>query len=89
MTLANSIHDAVDKIVPLEASSGLMKTRNTALGGSPQLMIPQGRNMWKGFSQCGELVAFVKTHSKPTPNRETHSPHRPATGFAIHDTRRR
>ena len=67
MTLANSIHGAVDKIVPLEASSGLMKTRYTVLGGSLQRMIPQGQshNMWKGFSQCEELVAFVKTHSKP------------------------
>ena len=67
MTLANSIHDAVAKVVPLEASSDLMKTRYTALGGSLQPMIPQGQghNMWKGFFQCEELVAFVRTHSKP------------------------
>lgn len=44
-----------------------MKTRYAALGGSMQLIVPQGQgnNVWEGFFQCEELVAFVKAHSKP------------------------
>jgi pimeloyl-ACP methyl ester carboxylesterase len=62
-----AIHGDVDKVVPLEANSGLMKTRYEALGGKMQLIIPpgQGHNIWPGFFQCEELVAFVKAHCKP------------------------
>lgn len=62
-----AIHGDADKVVPLEANSGLMKERYTALGGSMQLIVPpgQGHNMWSGFFQCHELVDFVIKHSKP------------------------
>jgi pimeloyl-ACP methyl ester carboxylesterase len=62
-----AIHGNVDKVVPLEANSGLMKSRYAALGGSMQLVVPpgQGHNMWEGFFQCEELVAFVIRHAKP------------------------
>jgi len=62
-----AIHGDSDKVVPLEANSALVKTRFTALGGSMQLVVPpgQGHNMWTGFFQSEELVAFVKTHAKP------------------------
>ena len=62
-----AIHGDRDKVVPLEANSGLMKERYTALGGSMQLIVPpgQGHNMWTGFFQCQELVDFVKTQAKP------------------------
>jgi hypothetical protein len=61
-----SIHGDVDKVVPLEANSGLLKTHYEALGGSMQLIVPksQGHNMWTGFFQCAELVAFVKANAK-------------------------
>ena len=59
------IHGDVDKIVPLEANSGLANERYKALGGPAQLIVPpgQGHNMWTGFFQCAELVAFVKQHA--------------------------
>ncbi len=62
-----AIHGDVDTVVPLEANSGLVKDRYTALGGSMQLIIPpgQGHNMWAGFFQCAELVTFVKAHAGP------------------------
>ncbi len=62
-----AIHGDVDKVVPLEANSGLVQERYTALGGSMQLIIPpgQGHNMWPGFFQCPELVTFVKAHAGP------------------------
>lgn len=62
-----AIHGDVDKVVPLETNSGLVKERYTALGGSMQLIIPpgQGHNMWTGFFQCAELVSFVKAHAGP------------------------
>ena len=60
-----AIHGDSDTVVPLEANSGLMKTRYSALGGSMHLVVPpgQGHNMWTGFFQCDELVSFVKTHA--------------------------
>ncbi len=63
-----AIHGDVDKVVPLEANSGLMKNRYTALGGIMQLVVPQGQghNMWPGFFQSRELVNFVKSHAGPT-----------------------
>jgi pimeloyl-ACP methyl ester carboxylesterase len=61
-----AIHGDVDKVVPLEANSGLVKSRYEALSGSIQLIVPkgQGHNMWIGFFQCAELVAFVKANAK-------------------------
>ena len=63
-----AIHGDVDKVVPLEKNSGLMKERYTALGGTMQLVIPpgQGHNMWTGFFQCQELVDFVKAQAGKT-----------------------
>jgi pimeloyl-ACP methyl ester carboxylesterase len=60
-----AIHGDADKVVPLEANSGLLKERYTALGGTMELIIPpgQGHNMWFGFFQCQELVDFVKSHA--------------------------
>lgn len=60
-----AIHGDVDTVVPLEANSGLMKDRFTALGGSMELIAPagQGHNMWSGFFESSELVEFVKLHS--------------------------
>jgi len=56
-----AIHGDIDKVVPLEANSGLAKERYAALGGTMTLMVPpqQGHNMWVGFFQCRELVEFV------------------------------
>jgi pimeloyl-ACP methyl ester carboxylesterase len=61
-----AIHGDVDKIVPLEANSGLLKQRYDALGGAMELIVPagQGHNMWRGFFECAELVEFVKTHAR-------------------------
>lgn len=61
-----AIHGDVDKVVPMEANSGLLKSRYEALGGSIRLLVPpgQGHNMWNGFFQCAELVAFVKASAK-------------------------
>lgn len=56
-----AIHGDVDAVVPLEANSGLVKTRYESLGGTMDLIVPhgQGHNMWEGFFQCRELVDFV------------------------------
>jgi predicted esterase len=60
-----AIHGDIDKVVPLEFNSGLMKQRYEAIGGSMQLIVPakQGHNMWPGFFQSQELVDFVKAHA--------------------------
>lgn len=60
-----AIHGDIDKLVPLEANSGLMKERYTSLGGPMTLIVPpmQGHNMWSGFFQSRELVDFVLAHS--------------------------
>ena len=61
-----AIHGDVDAVVPLEANSGLVKTRYQALGGPMELLVPkgQGHNMWEGFFRCEGLVAFVIRHAK-------------------------
>ncbi|MBX9655871.1 prolyl oligopeptidase family serine peptidase [bacterium] len=60
-----AIHGDDDKVVPLDANSGLLKSRYSTLGGSMELIVPhgQGHNMWPGFFQSQELVAFVKAHA--------------------------
>ena len=60
------IHGDVDKVVPLEKNSALVKSRYSDLGGSMQLVVAhgQGHNMWQGFFHCEELVTFVITHAK-------------------------
>lgn len=61
-----AIHGDVDATVPLEANSGLVKSRYTELGGAMELVVPagQGHNMWRGFFECQALVDFVKTQAK-------------------------
>ena len=63
-----AIHGDVDTVVPLEANSGLLRERYVALGGNMQLVIPkgQGHNMWSGFFESEDLVAFVKSHAFPS-----------------------
>lgn len=55
------IHGDQDKLVPLEANSGLVRSRYQAFGGTFEWVVPtgQGHNMWTGFFQSPELVAFV------------------------------
>jgi pimeloyl-ACP methyl ester carboxylesterase len=62
-----AIHGDVDTVVPLEANSGEIGRRYHQLGGTMQLIVPkgQGHNMWPGFFQCQELVAFVLKRAKP------------------------
>ncbi len=62
-----AIHGDVDKLVPLETNSALVRDRYTALGGTMELVIPagQGHNLWPGFFQSPELLAFVLRHSRP------------------------
>ena len=62
-----AIHGDVDTVVPLAENSGLVRERYVALGGSMQLIVPagQGHNMWTGFFESSELVAFVLKHAGP------------------------
>ena len=55
------IHGDVDKVVPLEANSGLVAERYKGLGGAMtlQVMEGQGHNMWSGWFQSQDLVDFV------------------------------
>lgn len=59
------IHGDVDKVVPLEENSALVKERYVAAGGSMELAIAKGQwhNMWPGFFECQELVDFVVKHA--------------------------
>ncbi len=62
-----AIHGDVDQLVPLEANSAELRRRYEKLGGTMDLVIPknQGHNMWTGFFQCEELVAFVLKNARP------------------------
>lgn len=61
-----AIHGDSDKLVPLEANSGILAERYTALGGVINLIVPpgQGHSMWTGFFQSEALVAFVLEHAQ-------------------------
>lgn len=61
-----AIHGDSDKIVPLEANSGLLEQRYRSFGGRMQLVVPrgQGHNMWSGFFGSEELVAFVRKNTR-------------------------
>ncbi len=56
-----AIHGDVDAVVPLEKNSGLIAERYAAFGEKMELVVPkgQGHNMWPGFFESQELVAFV------------------------------
>ena len=55
------IHGDQDRLVPLEANSGLVRSRYLALGGTMEWVVPagQGHNMWTGFFQSQDLVDFL------------------------------
>ena len=55
------IHGDNDKVVPLQANSGLMATRYKELGGKMTLEVVKGQrhNMWSGWFQSEKLVEFV------------------------------
>ncbi|MBY0502342.1 MAG: prolyl oligopeptidase family serine peptidase [Bryobacteraceae bacterium] len=59
-----ALHGDQDRLVPLEANSGLLKARYR---GPMQLVVcpGQGHNMWKGFFESQELVDFVLAHVRP------------------------
>ena len=62
-----AIHGDSDKLVPLEKNSSILKERYSALQAPMELIIPpgQGHNMWPGFFESEELVAFVKKYAAP------------------------
>lgn len=62
-----AIHGDVDRLVPLEQNSGLLRERYVALGGTMELIVPagQGHSLWPGFFQSEALVAFVLRQLKP------------------------
>lgn len=59
------IHGDVDKVVPLDANSGLVAERYKDAGGKMELKVVQGQghNMWRGFFECQKLVDFVLRHA--------------------------
>ena len=55
------IHGDQDRVVPLEANSGLVKQRYDQLGGEMTLEVVkgQGHNLWVGWFQSQKLVDFI------------------------------
>lgn len=55
------LHGDEDKVVPLEANSGVLATRYKELGGEMTLEVVegQGHNMWSGWFQSKTLVDFI------------------------------
>ncbi|MDP7206517.1 MAG: prolyl oligopeptidase family serine peptidase, partial [Pirellulaceae bacterium] len=55
------IHGDQDRVVPLEANSGLVKKRYDQLGGEMTLEVVkgQGHNLWVGWFQSQKLVDFI------------------------------
>ena len=55
------IHGDQDRVVPLEANSGLVKKRYDQLGGEMTLEVVkgQGHNLWAGWFHSQKLVDFI------------------------------
>ncbi|MDP7011251.1 MAG: alpha/beta hydrolase, partial [Verrucomicrobiota bacterium] len=60
------IHGDMDRVVPLDKNSALIKKRYDKLGGPMTLEVVkgQGHNMWAGWFQSQNLVDFVIKHAK-------------------------
>jgi hypothetical protein len=56
-----AIHGDMDSVVPLEKNSGQIADRYAALSGKMELIVArgEGHNMWPGFFESPELMAFV------------------------------
>jgi pimeloyl-ACP methyl ester carboxylesterase len=66
------IHGDMDRVVPLDKNSAIIKARYDKLGGPMTLEIvkDQGHNMWPGWFQSQNLVDFVLKHAKmPAPKK--------------------
>jgi len=60
------IHGDMDRVVPLDKNSAMIKQRYDKLGGPMTLEVieGQGHNMWLGWFQSQKLVDFVVKHAK-------------------------
>jgi hypothetical protein len=60
------IHGDMDRVVPLEKNSAIIKSRYDKLGGPMILEVVkgQGHNMWAGWFQSQKLVDFIIKHAK-------------------------
>ena len=59
------IHGDMDRVVPLDKNSAIIKQRYDALGGPMTLEVVkgQGHNMWAGWFQSQVLVDFLIKHA--------------------------
>ena len=59
------IHGDMDRVVPLDKNSAIVKQRYDALGGPMTLEVVkgQGHNMWIGWFQSQALVDFLIKHA--------------------------
>ena len=59
------IHGDMDRVVPLDKNSAIIKQRYDALGGPMTLEVVkgQGHNMWDGWFQSQALVDFLIKHA--------------------------
>lgn len=60
------IHGDSDRVVPLEANSGLLAESYKIAGGEMTLEVVKGRghDMWKGWFESEALVAFIIQHAR-------------------------
>ena len=66
------IHGDMDRVVPLDKNSAMIKQRYDKLGGPMTLEVieGQGHNMWLGWFQSQKLVDFVVKHAKSPAAKE-------------------
>ena len=66
------IHGDMDRVVPLDKNSAMIKQRYDKFGGPMTLEVVegQGHNMWLGWFQSQKLVDFVVKHAKSPAAKE-------------------
>jgi alkaline phosphatase D len=67
------IHGDQDTLVPYSENAVVVRDRYEGLGGHMQLLTAegQGHNMWEGFFQCEELIAFLLKHARTVADAAT------------------
>ena len=66
------IHGDMDRVVPLDKNSAIIKRRYDKLDGPMTLEVVEGQdhNMWLGWFQSQKLVDFVVKHAKSPAAKE-------------------
>ena len=83
------IHGDKDRVVPFIENAAVVSDRYESHGGAMELVTAKGQwhNMWEGFFQCEELVAFTLKHARAVGNTNSDSVSRIVLGSCAREAK--